>query len=203
MLPSVAATEEIRRCVRVALRAEGGEPVHRPWQGVVGQIDFQNAARRQRVEQLLLAQSEVLDLPEGIRAHLESVTARERFTAMALSRETVRLDELLRRGGLRALMIKGPCLAVQTTGDLAARGDGDIDVLVHSDDVVAAYELLTANGWKPDPNLPVPGPSWGWRHLRRVGYEIAFEPPKTHGWPVDLHWQLEPARRGTPHFEAA
>jgi hypothetical protein len=98
------------------------------------------------------------------------------------------------------LAIKGPLLAIQTTGDFAARGYGDIDVVVAPDDVAHVHGRLVAAGWRPYGNFPRPGPSWAWRHLLRSYCELPFNGARSV---VDLHWALAPTRGRLPTFAEA
>jgi len=56
--------------------------------------------------------------------------------------------------GIEAMPFKGPVLAVQAYGDLSMRSFGDLDILIHANDVSKAYRILSDHGYiLVDPGL--------------------------------------------------
>ena len=109
--------------------------------------------------------------------------------------EQARLGAALGESGVRWLAIKGPALAVQTTGAPAGRGGGDIDVFVPLDSVRTVYELLHDMGWIARPVGSARPGSWAWRHILGTFHEMTFDGPVST---VDLHWRLDPTHHALP-----
>ena len=108
-----------------------------------------------------------------------------------LARELGRLTALLARGGVEALALKGPALAVTAYGALALRQFTDLDLLVRKGDVGRAAAILLDEGYAPRAG-------YGLADLDRPGaYEIAMARASALT-EVDLHWRLVP-----PYFPLA
>ena len=94
--------------------------------------------------------------------------------------------------GIRSVVLKGTPLAVVTTGDLAGRSCGDIDLLVDPERYVDAHRFLVADGWilASGPAADPSSPAFAWTrwidnhatYLRRDRRE-----PAGH---LELHWRL-------------
>ena len=67
------------------------------------------------------------DLKQGYQANLHKT--------LLLSREFVRIVDCLSRAGIEFLPYKGITLAETIYGDIALRQSGDIDLLIHADDL--------------------------------------------------------------------
>jgi hypothetical protein len=160
----------------------------------VSDDDLVSEAVRQRVAGLLLDTG----LGESVDEKLRPVADGDRMAVLRLVRQMGAAADAL--DGLPWLTIKGPLLAIQTTGDFAARGYGDIDVFVSPEDAAEAYHRLVASGWYPSAKYPVPGPSWAWRHLLRSYCELPLSGGRSV---VDLHWALVPTRGRLPTFAEA
>lgn len=188
------ASQQVTWWVRDAVRAVlAGEPVPAGPTEVLDDV-LVNEVVSQRVAGILAATG----LRQGIDEPLRSVADGDR---MAVLRQVRQMDTAARAlDGLPWLSIKGPLLAVQTTGDFAARGYGDLDVVVSPDDVGEAHRRLVAAGWRPDGTFPQPGPSWGWRHMLRTYGELPLYGDRSV---VDLHWALAPTRGRLPTFAEA
>ncbi|NHA01554.1 hypothetical protein G5V59_21850 [Nocardioides sp. W3-2-3] len=100
--------------------------------------------------------------PGRWRRSLGALRDEDRRTAMARIVTIRRLDGLL--AGIDHLVLKGPALAVQTTGDPTARGSGDVDLLVAPTDVEPALDRLLTAGWTCRAGSTVDRASWSWRH---------------------------------------
>lgn len=144
------------------------------------------AARVHRVAGLLTDRARAIGLPSDVAEPLRETALRDATNGLAAARETVRAYATARDAGIAALVIKGVALSLQTTGTLTGRGAGDVDLLVHPDDVSTAREALVAAGWgiKEGASL-APGRLWKWvSYMRR---EALF--PGT-SIDVDLHWRV-------------
>jgi Uncharacterised nucleotidyltransferase len=72
----------------------------------------------------------------------------QNFLTLGLTGELFRLLELFNQNEIRALVIKGPVLAVEAYADPGMRGYGDLDLLVRQRDIPRATELLIAFGYQ-------------------------------------------------------
>ena len=93
--------------------------------------------------------------------------------------------DLLSAHGIAAMPFKGPVLAASAYGDLALRQFGDLDILVHGRNAIAARDLLVAHGFCFE------------LHLNRAQEAAflrdysAFELTLGEGLlPLELHWRL-------------
>jgi putative nucleotidyltransferase-like protein len=188
----------VREWSRAALLAETHELDRPPRPATQDEPDLLAAINRQRVADLLHQNAASLDLPTSVRDQI--ATAHRDAARMLLVRvlEMARLQQVLADAEVPWLSLKGPALAVQTTGDPAARGVGDIDVLVDSADVARVCTSLAAAGWVIRPyGSAVPG-TWAWRHVIASFNEMTFDGPSST---VDLHWRLDPTQGALPGFK--
>lgn len=108
-----------------------------------------------------------------------------------LARELARLTALLERGGVQALALKGPALAMAAYGAVAMRQFTDLDLLVRKSEAPRAVELLLKEGYAPRAGYEL-------ADLGRPGaYEIALARAGALT-EIDLHWRLIP-----PYFPLA
>jgi len=104
--------------------------------------------------------------------------------SMVVASTAVRATSVLGEGGVRALCVKGPVLALQTTGSWRGRGSADVDLLIDPRDAARAHAVLTEAGWtRSDGKTHPPGRAFMWRECE-VGYSGT-------GVPIDLHWRME------------
>lgn len=197
--PSAPAVRQVRSWVRGALRLEAGhswlaEPVYGSAE------DLMAAVRRHRVAELLGSQATGLELPAALLEPIAQLRSVSRRALMVQVLETGRLQQVFAGAGIPSMVIKGPALAVQTAGDPAARGAGDIDLLVHPDQVEAAHRLLLESGWSLRPGYDLRPGTWAWRHVMGAFNALTYDGP---GSAVDLHWRLDPTLEALPTFAEA
>ncbi|HZL48129.1 MAG TPA: nucleotidyltransferase family protein [Solirubrobacteraceae bacterium] len=95
---------------------------------------------------------------------------------------TIRLAAALTDAGIRTLPLKGPLLGERIHGELGARVSADIDLLVASDELVAAIEVLSTLGYRRPPRALPP-------HLSRPNLHECLR--STVDLPeVELHWRV-------------
>lgn len=157
---------------------------------------FAAMAARHRVLPLLHRHLARLDLPADLTEHVRRQGEASRLEALLAARELVRALAVLRAAGVSVLVVKGLALAQVAYGDLAARGTGDLDLLVAPKDVGAAFEALREGGWRAGDG-PLPGDGRPWRYGLRVGYERCLVGDRSV---VDLHWRLDPTHGALPSF---
>lgn len=195
----VAYTEQsvaaLRLTVRRVLEGETDVPTTTP---EVDEAAYLAAVERHRLVVFLALREEQLDLSPELARRIREVARRERIATLGMARALHQATDALTAAGVRVLSFKGLALAAQAHGDFAARGSGDLDLLVAPSEIASARAALAEAGWTPDSSYPAPGPTWAWRHTTRNYYEVAL-----HGWglSIDLHWHLGLARSAAPPFD--
>ncbi len=187
------AVDRVRSLVRAAL-ADGRAPEVAP----VSDEELVSAILRHRVAEVVLGAAVEAELATPVRQALRALALAARRDAAVQVLETGRISRLLTDAGLAHLCIKGPALAVQTTGSTSARGAGDIDLLVAPEAVPEAHRLLVGDGWVLQPANAVSPGTWAWRHVLRAFNELSYRGPRGA---LDLHWRLDPSPHGLPGFE--
>jgi hypothetical protein len=195
------AVANVQHAVRVSLEHESGIQSHGIDLNNVDERALLSAVMRHRVAPLLADHADVLGLPPRVHETLQIEGTRQRFAALRVAQVTMDLAAHFQREGIRVLAIKGVGLSVLTTNDFAARGDGDIDLWVHPDDLAGAGALLHSLGYIRTTNaLPPSGSGVLWRLHRWIYYEEGWKGPVGA---VDLHWALSPSRSALPDFDTA
>lgn len=105
---------------------------------------------------------------------------------LMMAAELGRLVGLLRTEGVDAVAFKGPVLAQQLYGDVAAREFSDLDLWVARQQALSAARALSAEGYKPLVALRDSAETMLLEH----GTERTFARGSVR---VDLHWQLSDA----------
>jgi len=195
--PTSAATRCVRGWVRSALVAEAGGVVEPATSAPLPpRPEAVAAVVRQRVVELVHVQAAVLGLPDELVEELGQIRSATRSLVPLQLIELSAVRRLLEDLDVPHLVFKGPALAVQTTGDVGARGFGDLDVLVDPRSVERVATELLARGWSSAEPLPSPG-SWAWRRTVQSGHELPFIGASCS---VDLHWRLDPTLDALPSF---
>lgn len=131
-----------------------------------------------------------LSIPREVEETLSQLVTVNTRRALAQTAEVCRLIDRLAAIGVRAIVLKGVALAASLYGNIAARGVGDIDLLVAPDDFRAAGEALTAIGYVPDGG---PMSEARFKAELRGGKDWTFRHPDT-GAMVELHHRLVGSR---------
>ena len=159
------------------------------------------AVRRHRLAIVLAPHTDALGWPEETAALVRQEARRQQLAALPLMATALEAQAALQAAGLRALLLKGPALALQTTGQAWSRGGGDVDLLVAPTDLPAAVAVLAELGFRGPPgHFPRDlGSFWG-RYARWASHELSLW---REGSPwLDLHWALCTPRARLPGFEA-
>jgi hypothetical protein len=112
----------------------------------------------------------------------------QREAALRSLRQTASLLGLLQEleaAGVRAMPIKGPAWAERLYGDIAMRVCADLDVLVPHDQVLAAREVVLANGYSDAAGYNMDIVRWhkeGWGHIEMI--------PTGSNPFLELHWEV-------------
>lgn len=125
-------------------------------------------------------------VPDPVREELRVWFAGHARRSLMLVAELTRLVGLLERSGLSAIPVKGPVLAASVYGDVALRSFHDLDLLFHRDQVLAARDVLAANGYAMASTVHWPGDS---AYLRSINSEFSMSNGRVS---LDLHWRSFP-----------
>lgn len=117
-----------------------------------------------------------------LRDHFNAIVRRNLF----LTGELLKILDLFNAHGISAIPLKGPVLAASVYGNVALRQFGDLDILVHEQDVLRAQDLLICNGYHADPPM---SDAQVKEHLRSAYYDLVFirDNAKVK---IELHWRL-------------
>jgi hypothetical protein len=124
-------------------------------------------------------------LAADARALLTSASRRATVAALDASRELAAVVGVLESAGVAALPYKGPALALDAYGDVAAREVADLDFVVAPDDADAAAAALSHAGYAPAGGVPWAAARYAnaWQaQVRFVGAGSRL--------PVELHWRF-------------
>lgn len=157
------------------------------------------AVTRHRLVSLLAPRAEALGLPSEVASRLAEMRSEQRHTLLAQQLELGDVHGLVSASGVPCLVIKGLPLAVQTTGNPAARGPGDIDLLVPPRSVPQVHRVLARNGWHLRADGHVTPGTWAWRHVLRNTCALTYVGPGSN---IDLHWRLDTTVDALPAFDA-
>lgn len=98
----------------------------------------------------------------------------------------LKLLQLFEMHGIPAVPFKGPTLAALAYGNLALRESGDLDILVHRQNVLRIQELLSSQGYQPQ--NPLAG-SQATAYLQSA-YYVFVRGSGTDLVTVDLQWRM-------------
>ena len=104
-----------------------------------------------------------------------------RLQAAVWDLERDRILELLRRCGLGAVVLKGAALRLTTYRESVERQFGDLDLLLHPEEVNPAQEALLAAGYRP-PNAA--------KQEAYLRHHFHLPLQSAAGFVVELHWAL-------------
>lgn len=145
-----------------------------------------------RVGALLLKHSEALGITPQVELDLRDQALAHSMAGLQLIRSTVTVHDLFTAHGFNHLFFKGVSLAILTGREAADRGAGDVDILIHRDEVPQAHRMLMENGFVPKIAFrPQEGPLWKFWSFRER--ELSY---RKEGIYIDLHWRVAK----DPHF---
>jgi hypothetical protein len=108
--------------------------------------------------------------------------------ALALAGELARLAKKFAAAGIPVVALKGPALALELFGDVAARDPGDIDLLVHPEQLTATDRLLVDAGYQRPAVWDAAFAAGKAAKLYRRNYHIEYYRPGD-GIMVEVHWR--------------
>lgn len=115
--------------------------------GVAGLVDYRLSAGK---KQGVFPEGAI---PNAVYERLRGLRRRVIKHNMERLRELIELVKTLDDRGISVMPFKGPLLAEAYYSDLAFRQYGDLDILVHRDDVLKAKRVLMQRGYKPHRDL--------------------------------------------------
>jgi hypothetical protein len=87
-------------------------------------------------------------VPKGVLGQLERRFCVNDLKNNFLTRELLKLLDLLKSNGIPAIPYKGPALAAAAYGNVAYRQFGDLDILIHKRNLTRTKELLISDGYQ-------------------------------------------------------
>jgi len=131
-----------------------------------------------RLEELVPA-AELHSLRQNYQANVRK--------ALLVSRELIRIVEHLSERGLEVMPYKGPALAEMLYSDVALRQSGDIDLLIHPQDLPRIRDAVGELGYTPQYRFPAREE----RAYLKSGYECAFDGAAGRNF-LELQWAIQP-----------
>jgi len=107
--------------------------------------------------------------------------------ALLLSHELIRIVAHLTALGIEVMPYKGPALAEVLYADIALRQPGDIDLLIHPQDLPRIRAAVREFGYTPHDQFSATEE----RAYLKLGYECAFDGPAGRNL-LELQWALQP-----------
>ena len=176
--------------LRAIARYPSGEPTQQIYQLLDKIRDWDSLlslAQEHRVLPMLFSRLANMGpaVPPAVQDRLETEYHRNVFHCLANAVELIRVLEAFNHEKIPAMPFKGVVLAASIYHNLTARSAGDLDLLIHYNDLLPATAILQKRGYElrtpvhPDKTPAVPD-----------SYEYHFERP-TDGMVLELRWRLE------------
>ena len=127
------------------------------------------------------------EIPGDVLLSLQQSYQANLHKALFLSRELVRIIDALSRAGIEVIPYKGLVLAETVYGDTALRQSGDIDLLIHADDLKRVREAVRELGFTPHTNLSQDEEE----AYLKSGYECAFDGTAGRNL-LEVQWAIQP-----------
>ncbi len=130
------------------------------------------------------------NIPVHVRDPLQMRYLGNAVRNLRFARALFEVVDLLDSERIPSVPLKGPVLAATAYGNLSLRQFGDLDILVHRQDVLKAKNLLTSAGYVNSFGLTTEAE----HALIRYQKDFQLISP-VRGTIVELHWALEPGKR--------
>lgn len=132
------------------------------------------------------------DAPQTVRHEADAAAHAHAVRALRGVAQLSAVVTLLRDAGVEAVALKGPLFSHWLYGDLGSRRFADLDLLVERKERARALEVLRPAGYQVVGGLS--------NAAAAVIYAGVGAWPLAHadGFPLDLHWQPQAARFGSP-----
>jgi hypothetical protein len=158
---------------------------------VQGEVDWENMveiALEHRVMPLLYRNLKKFcpqAVPPGILEKLRTYFLINTGRNLALTTKLLELIQLFKGNGITAIPFKGPVLAESIYGDPALRQFDDLDVLIHRNDAIKAFQLLVSYGYRPEVSIDAEQ----FKAYLKTENSLALY-TKDSEMLVELHWEL-------------
>jgi hypothetical protein len=159
--------------------------------GVLDWSLLQEMAESHRLTQLLYWELNSIR-PDAIPSALSTRFHANLRNSMLLTRELLRVVDLLESNGISAIPFKGPTLALKAYKNLALRSFDDLDIILRPEDAWKARDLLRREGYIAKGEL---SPEREPDYLRSYDELVMYH---EGGGLLELHWGFVP-----PHFSVA
>lgn len=126
-------------------------------------------------------------VPESVARRLRNCYRESAKRNLIFTSKLLALLDVFETEGIAVVPLKGPTLAESLYPDPALRPFSDLDLLVHKEDVPAALQLLTREGYGLGPHLA----RMSLRTLLSLRVELLLSQEQMV--PVDLQWEVSPA----------
>ena len=121
-------------------------------------------------------------VPESVLKELHDHALFNAARNLRLLSEFKAVIAALNARSIPVIVLKGVCLVQTVYGDLSLREIGDIDLLVRSEDLFLAGDVLKERGYRPDRRYD------GIFNLAAVKHLPTFR--KANAFPVEIHWTI-------------
>ena len=158
---------------------------------VQGDVDWENMveiALEHRVMPLLYRNLKKFcpqAVPPGILEKLRTYFLINTGRNLALTTKLLELIQLFKGNGITAIPFKGPVLAESIYGDPALRQFDDLDVLIHRNDAIKAFQLLLSYGYRPEVSIDAEQ----FKAYLKTENSLALY-TKDSEMLVELHWEM-------------
>lgn len=125
-------------------------------------------------------------VPQSVLRRLRDGSQESSARNLFLAGELIKLLDCFNEHGVRAIPFKGPTLAFSAYGDVGMRQFGDLDILVHKQDVVRTKKVLMNRGFNPRPKLTKA------QEAALLHFDSAYNFDNGQGVVVDVHWDFAP-----------
>lgn len=146
---------------------------------------IQSASRHGVLPLIHQALKNTASVPEEIKESLKNRYRQISFNNMAMSAELIRIMKLLSEHGIPALAFKGPVLSQMIYGDITQRQYGDLDILIHPNDLYKGVDILEKHGY----SSAYPLNERQFKSYCDIAHDYALI-NKKNGVLVELHWRL-------------
>ena len=127
-------------------------------------------------------------VPQDVLDQLQSRFRANGRRNLLLTGELLGLLRTLKAKGIPAVPYKGPILAVHAYGNLALREFGDLDVLIHKDNIPKAKDVMASLGYRQLEELT------GAQEEAYLRSQCEYIFTNDRGTIVELHWALVPRK---------
>ena len=124
-------------------------------------------------------------VPPGILEKLRTYFLINTGRNLALTTKLLELIQLFKGNGITAIPFKGPVLAESIYGDPALRQFDDLDILIHRNDAIKAFQLLLSYGYRPEVSIDAEQ----FNAYSKTEYSLALY-TKHSEMMVELHWEM-------------